>query len=69
MDYAKKPIMKPLSELNLLDRFLFACAMEDTGTIELVLQIIFGRKIELYDSPEAEPVLSRGYGQPGFDAG
>ena len=26
------PVMKPLTELTLLDRFLFACVMEDRGT-------------------------------------
>ena len=29
------PVMKPLAELTLLDRFLFACVMEDRGTMEL----------------------------------
>ena len=27
--------MKPLAELTLLDRFLFACVMEDRRTMEL----------------------------------
>lgn len=39
--------MKPLSELTLLDRFLFACAMEDMVTMQLVLQIILGKDITL----------------------
>ena len=29
------PVMKPLAELTLLDRFLFACVMEDRRTMEL----------------------------------
>ena len=29
------PVMKPLTALTLLDRFLFACVMEDRGTMEL----------------------------------
>lgn len=57
MEHVKKQIMKPLSELNLLDRFLFACAMEDTGTMELVLRIILGRNIRLFDVPQAEKEL------------
>lgn len=32
--------MKPLSELTLLDRFLFDCAMEDQRIMELTLQVI-----------------------------
>ena len=28
------PVMKPLAELTLLDRFLFACVMEDRRTID-----------------------------------
>ena len=39
------PVMKPLAELTLLDRFLFACVMEDRGTMELVLSIILGEEI------------------------
>lgn len=49
-----KPIMKPLSDLNLLDRFLFACTMEDVGTMELVLQIILDKEIRLYDDVQVE---------------
>lgn len=40
-----RPVMKPLAELTLLDRFLFACVMEDRGTMELVLSIILGEEI------------------------
>ena len=39
------PVMKPLAELTLLDRFLFACVMEDRETMELVLSIILGEEI------------------------
>lgn len=49
-----KPVMKPLSDLNLLDRFLFACTMEDVGTMELVLQIILDKEIRLYDDVQVE---------------
>ena len=35
--------MKDLKELNLLDRFLFAEAMEDTENMRDVLEIIFGK--------------------------
>lgn len=38
--------MKPLSGLTLMDRFLFACAMEDLEILQLVLQIIPGREID-----------------------
>ncbi|MFR6217771.1 MAG: hypothetical protein ACLUKO_12720 [Enterocloster bolteae] len=44
------PVMKPLTELTLLDRFLFACVMEDRGTMELVLSIILGEEIRLAGS-------------------
>ncbi len=36
--------MKDLKELNLLDRFLFAEAMEDPENMRDVLEIIFGKK-------------------------
>ena len=48
------PVMKPLAELTLLDRFLFACVMEDRGTMELVLSIILGEEIRLAGQPQAE---------------
>ena len=48
------PVMKPLAELTLLDRFLFACVMEDRGTMELVLSIILGEEIHLAEQPQAE---------------
>lgn len=49
--------MKPLSELTLLDRFLFACAMEDMTTMQLVLQIILGKDITLMDTVQSEKEL------------
>lgn len=47
-------IMKPLSELNLLDRFLFDEVMEDTQTAKDVLEIIMGREVSLLDKNEIE---------------
>ena len=44
---SKEYHMKPLKELNLTDRFLFAQVMEDTGTQEDVLSIILGKEIHL----------------------
>lgn len=49
--------MKPLSDLTLLDRFLFACAMEDVITMQLVLQIILGKHIKLMDTAQSEKEL------------
>ena len=46
--------MKPLSELTLLDRFLFASAMENRKTMELVLRIILQQDITLLDQVQAE---------------
>ena len=43
----KKYQMKPLKELNLTDRFLFAQVMEDTRTQEEVLSIILEKEIHL----------------------
>lgn len=57
MENTTNPIMKPLSALNLLDRFLFACTMEDQETMELVLQIILGRELRLCDYAQAEKEL------------
>lgn len=44
---SKEYHMKPLKELNLTDRFLFAQVMEDTGTQEDVLSIVLGKEIHL----------------------
>ncbi|MEW4414209.1 Rpn family recombination-promoting nuclease/putative transposase [Clostridium sp. AN503] len=49
--------MKPLSELTLLDRFLFACAMEDTWIMQKVLEIILGREMALVDPTQVEKEL------------
>ena len=49
--------MKPLAELTLLDRFLFACAMEDRGTLQLVLSIILDQEILLDEHPQSEKEL------------
>ena len=49
--------MKPLSELTLLDRFLFACAMEDTWIMQNVLEIILGREMTLVDPTQVEKEL------------
>lgn len=57
MEKTKRPIMKPLSELTLLDRFLFACAMEDASMMQLILQIILGKEIKLTEFPQAEKEL------------
>lgn len=43
-----------LKDLNLLDRFLFAEAIEDPETMELILNIILGREIVLKHLPQAE---------------
>ena len=45
---------KELKDLDLLDRFLFAEAIEDPETMELILEIILGRDIVLKHLPQAE---------------
>ncbi|MDO5407259.1 MAG: Rpn family recombination-promoting nuclease/putative transposase [Eubacteriales bacterium] len=57
MKYTNRMTMKPLSELNLLDRFLFAVAMEDRETLELVLRIIVGRNLKIFDAVQTEKEL------------
>lgn len=47
-------IMKPLNELNLLDRFLFDEVMEDEQTAKDILEIILEREIPLLDWNETE---------------
>lgn len=47
---------KQLKDLNLLDRFLFAEAIEDPEVMELMLEIILGREISLKE-PQAEKEL------------
>lgn len=43
-----------LQELNLVDRFLFDEVMEDSGTHQDILSIIFRRDISILDEPETE---------------
>ena len=50
----KKTQKKSLRQLNLLDRFLFAEAMEDAETMETVLEIILGREVVLKYLPQVE---------------
>ena len=45
---------RELKDLDLLDRFLFAEAIEDPETMELILEIILGREIVLKHLPQAE---------------
>ena len=45
---------KALKDLNLLDRFLFAEAMEDPVIMQMILEIILGRDILLKYPPQAE---------------
>lgn len=46
--------MKPLKELNLMDRFLFNEVMEDPQTQQAVLSIIFEKDISVLSKPETE---------------
>ena len=46
--------MKNLKDLNLLDRFLFAEAMEDSENMRDVLEIILGKQVVLQHSPQTE---------------
>ena len=46
--------MKDLKDLNLLDRFLFAEAMEDSENIRDVLEIILGKDVVLQHLPQTE---------------
>ena len=52
MNDPDRAVMKPLADLTLLDRFLFACVMEDRETMELVLSIILGGEIHLTEQIE-----------------
>lgn len=49
---SKQP--KPLKDLNLLDRFLFAEAMENPETVKDILEIIFGHEIAFEQLPQTE---------------
>ena len=46
--------MKDLKDLNLLDRFLFAEAMEDPQNMRDVLEIILGKDVVLKHLPQTE---------------
>ena len=50
-------MMKPLKDLVLLDRFLFAEAMEDPVIVRNVLEIILGDEILLLDTLQTEKEL------------
>ena len=50
----KKTQKKSLRQLNLLNRFLFAEAMEDPETMQMVLEIILGREVVLKYLPQVE---------------
>ena len=45
---------KPLGQLTLFDRFLFAEAMESPGNLQILLEIILGRDVHLKDCPQSE---------------
>ena len=45
---------KPLEDLNLLDRFLFAETVEDLESMQLILEIILGREVVLKYLPQVE---------------
>ena len=57
MNHTDKPFMKPLSDLTLMDRFLFACAMEDPVILQMVLEIILDKEIHLKEWAQAEKEL------------
>lgn len=46
--------IKELKDLTLLDRFLFAEAIEDPETMEIILEIILGKEILLKHLPQSE---------------
>ena len=52
---------KQLKDLNLLDRFLFAEAIEDPDILELMLEIILGKEIVLDGAPQAEKEIRKEY--------
>ena len=51
--------MKDLKDLNLLDRFLFAEAMEDPQNMRDVLEIILGKDVVLKHLPQTEKERDR----------
>lgn len=50
---------RTLKDLDLLDRFLFAEATEDTEILEIMLEIILGREVVLEQMPQAEKEIRR----------
>ena len=48
---------KPLKDLNLLDRFLFAQAADDPDTMRDILEIILGKEVVLKLLPQTEKEL------------
>lgn len=52
MEYKRKP--KPLKDLNLIDRFLFAEAADDPVIVKNLLEIIIGKDIVLKYLPQTE---------------
>ncbi len=55
----EQKVMKPLKELNLLDRFLFDEVMEDPQTAQDILEILLGREVPLLDHNETEKEYRR----------
>ena len=55
----EQKVMKPLKELNLLDRFLFDEVMEDPQTAQDILEILLGREVLLLDHNETEKEYRR----------
>ena len=55
----EQKVMKPLKELNLLDRFLFDEVMEDPQTARDILEILLGREVPLLDHNETEKEYRR----------
>ncbi len=55
----KDIIRKPLTELTLLDRFLFAEAMENPENMQIVLDIILDNELHLRGKPQTEKELRR----------
>ena len=49
-----KKTLKPLKDLNLMDRFLFAEATEDPFIMKSILEIILGKDIMLKHLPQSE---------------
>jgi len=49
-----KQTIKPLKDLTLLDRFLFAEVMDDPETNRLILEIILGKELRLHDWTQTE---------------